>query len=76
MGRGESLTILATTNGGINWPQVPSTSIIRDLRSVFFIDTQTGWMTGGSDANPVGGNVFISKMGVLTHLNRTWSIAL
>ena len=60
---GESLTILSTTNGGANWPQVPSTSIVRNLRSVFFVDAQTGWMTSGSDANPVDGNVFISKMG-------------
>ena len=60
---GESLTLLATTNGGSNWPQVPTNSIVRDLRSVFFIDSQTGWMTGGSDANPPDGRVFISKMG-------------
>ncbi len=60
---GDSITLLSTTNAGTDWPQVPSTSIIRNLRSVFFIDALTGWMTSGSDANPVDGHVFISKMG-------------
>ena len=60
---GDSLTLLATTNGGVNWPQVPTNSIVRNLRSAFFITSQTGWMTSGSDANPVDGHVFISRMG-------------
>ena len=60
---GDSLTLLATTNGGIIWPQVPSTGIVRNLRSAFFLDPHTGWMTGSSGTNPVEGQVLISKMG-------------
>ncbi len=59
---GDSITLLASNDGGVNWPQVPSTSIIRNLRSVFFVSPQTGWMSSGSNTGP-DGHVFISKMG-------------
>ena len=60
---GELLTLLATSNGGVAWPQVPSSSVVRDLTSVVFVDSQNGWMTGGSDANPIDGYVFVSRTG-------------
>ena len=59
---GDSLTLLSTTDGGLNWPQVPTTGIVRNLSSAFFVDSQTGWMTG-SKTNPPDGGVYISKMG-------------
>lgn len=44
---GSAGTILATTNGGLNWmPQISTQGT--DLESVFFLNTQIGWAAGAN----------------------------
>lgn len=54
--------VLATSNGGTTWPLVPVNKPPRALKSVFFINNQQGWMTGGEDGTQMG-EVFISQQG-------------
>ena len=55
--------ILATSDGGITWPATPVSSDIPELlKSVFFINSITGWMSGTVSDGDVG-EIYISQQG-------------
>ncbi len=61
---GDSLTVLATTSAGMQWPQVPTTvTAIRNISAVHFADTQTGWFTSTGTSTAPQGHVLVSKGG-------------
>lgn len=53
---GDGNVLLATSNGGVTWPQVPIVEVDTDFSSIFFLNEQTGWLTGNTQ-------IFRSSMG-------------
>jgi len=46
---GQSGQILKTTNLGVNWAAYPVLSTYDDLMDIFFINSNTGWISGGRE---------------------------
>src|SRR5690606_33173927 len=60
---GEESVILATVNGGTEWPPVPITTDAEIFQAVFFTDGQKGWVVSGMREDPVGGKVLLTTNG-------------
>ena len=60
---GEASVILATVNGGTEWPPVPVTTAEEIFQAIFFTDEQKGWLVSGMREDPIGGKVLVSMNG-------------
>ena len=54
--------VMATSNGGADWPTVPVTKLPAKLNGAYFIDMDRGWMVGGESGSETG-EVFVSQQG-------------
>lgn len=59
---GNDQAVFSTVNGGQDWPLAPISALVSNLRSVYLLDSQRGWMAGGIDDNP-DGYLFMSSNG-------------
>jgi photosystem II stability/assembly factor-like uncharacterized protein len=59
---GKEQSVFSTVNGGQTWPLTPISSLVTDLQSVFLLDSQNGWMAGGTKDESAG-YLFLSSNG-------------